>query len=493
MKFPRQSGILLHPTSLPGPHGIGELGDAAYRFVDWLVSAGQSIWQLLPLGPTGYADSPYQSLSAFAGNPMLISLDKLADDGLLSRAALADGPSFPSQRVDYGAVIRWKGTLLRKAFLAWKSATSRDARYDAWCDENEHWLDDYALFVALKHHFGGGSWVHWPEPLRRHITGTLDMYREELANEIAFQRFAQYEFFVQWKALHEYAAKQGIALIGDMPIFVAHDSADTWASQQAFTLKGDGTLSAQAGVPPDYFSETGQLWGNPLYQWELMAADGYAWWIERFRTLLTLVDRVRLDHFRGFEAYWSVPGDATTAVDGAWEPGPGAALFTAICDALGTLPIIAENLGVITEEVEALRTEFDYPGMRILQFGFTADESPDFLPHRYEANTVAYTGTHDNETTAGWFEGLDSATRERVLDYFDSSPAQIVRAMIRSLIASVADTVIFPMQDVLDLGNEARMNHPGTTGNNWQWRATEAQFTEEAASWLAHLCRLYER
>ena len=491
MKFPRRSGILLHPTSLPGRYGIGDLGPAAYHFVDWLVEAGQQIWQVLPLGPTGYGDSPYQNFSAFAGNPLLISLDQLIEQGLLTEADLSERPLFPAERVDFGVLIPWKMSILRRAFANFKQ--SRQDEFEKWVANNEEWLNDYAFFMALKVHFGGGAWTQWPEELRRRDESALAEYRQKVADEIVFQQFIQFQFFQQWIQLHEYAQSQGITIIGDAPIFIAHDSADAWAQRELFYIREDGSLEVQAGVPPDYFSETGQLWGNPLYRWDVMQERGYQWWIDRFRIIFQLVDVVRLDHFRGFEAYWTVPGEAKTAIQGEWRKGPNASLFEAVQDALGTLPIIAEDLGVITPEVEALRDQFDFPGMRILQFAFGADTSNSFLPHNYMQNTAAYTGTHDNETTRGWFGNLDDATRQRVLDYFNCSSEEIIRTMIRALMLSVADTVVVPMQDVLDLNNRARMNLPGTVGGWWTWRASAVQFTPEAAAWLAKWTKLYGR
>ena len=491
MKFPRRSGILLHPTSLPGRYGIGDLGPAAYHFVDWLVEAGQQIWQVLPLGPTGYGDSPYQNFSAFAGNPLLISLDQLIEQGLLTEADLSERPLFPAERVDFGVLIPWKMSILRSAFANFKQ--SRQDEFEKWVANNQEWLNDYAFFMALKVHFGGGAWTQWPEELRRRDERVLAEYRQKVADEIVFQQFIQFQFFKQWSQLHEYAQSQGITIIGDAPIFIAHDSADAWAQRELFYIREDGSLEVQAGVPPDYFSETGQLWGNPLYRWDVMQERGYQWWIDRFRIIFQLVDIVRLDHFRGFEAYWTVPGEAKTAIQGEWRKGPNASLFEAVQDALGTLPIIAEDLGVITPEVEALRDQFDFPGMRILQFAFGADTSNSFLPHNYMQNTAAYTGTHDNETTRGWFGNLDDATRQRVLDYFNCSSEEIIRTMIRALMLSVADTVVVPMQDVLDLNNRARMNLPGTVGGWWTWRASAVQFTPEAAAWLAKWAKLYGR
>ncbi|MDQ4077496.1 MAG: 4-alpha-glucanotransferase [Chloroflexota bacterium] len=491
MRFPRRSGILLHPTSLPGPYGIGDMGPEAYRFVDWLHEAGQRIWQVLPLGPTGYGDSPYQSFSAFAGNPMLISPARLLDEGLLTEQDLSDVPDFPEEQVDYGKVIEWKSQLLYTAFKTFQRHDQET--FQLWVKANRDWLEDYTLFIALKDHFGGGSWTEWPEEIRRRDDAALDEYREKLAEEIEYQEFLQFQFYQQWLDLHAYATGHDIAIVGDIPIFIAHDSADAWANRDLFYINEDGSLEVQAGVPPDYFSETGQLWGNPLYRWDRMAERGYDWWVERFRDLLKLVDIVRLDHFRGFEAYWTVAGNAETAVEGEWRTGPGADFFRVLRAELGPLPIIAENLGIITPEVEVLRHEFGFPGMRVLQFAFTADTASNFLPHNYVQNTVAYTGTHDNETTLGWYKDLDEVTRERVLSYFDTTEEWVVHDMLRAIISSVADTAIVPLQDIFGLGNEARMNFPGRPGGNWQWRATADQFTMTRADWLARWSDLYER
>ncbi len=491
MKFSRRSGILLHPTSLPSRYGIGDLGPTAYHFVDWLVEAGQKIWQVLPLGPTGYADSPYQNFSAFAGNPLLISLDQLREQGWLTDSDLSTVPLFPTERVEFGRVIPYKMQMLRTAFERFK--TSQPAEFPTWVAKNESWLADYALFMAIKTHFGSGPWSEWPDALRRRDEQTLAEYRQTLADEILFEQFIQFLFFQQWSALRNYAQNLGLSIIGDVPIFIAHDSADAWAQRDLFYIREDGSLEVQAGVPPDYFSETGQLWGNPLYRWDVMQERGYQWWITRFRGVFELVDIVRVDHFRGFEAYWTVPGEAKTAIHGEWRKGPNASLFEAVHDALGALPIIAEDLGVITPEVEALRDQFDLPGMRILQFAFSADTSSSFLPHNYIQNTTAYPGTHDNETTRGWFNNLDDATRQRVLAYFNCTEETLVSSMIRALMISVADTVVIPMQDILNLNNRARMNLPGTVGGWWAWRATSSQFTPEAAAWLAHLAQAYGR
>jgi 4-alpha-glucanotransferase len=490
MKLTRSSGILLHPTSLPGRFGIGDLGPAAYAFVDFLAAAGQRIWQVLPLGPTGYGDSPYQSFSSFAGNPLLISPERMIESGYLEPQDVGHVPDLPDERIDFGAVIDFKQALLDRAFARFRGGSD----YDQFCGHNAAWLEDFALFTALKQAHGGGAWTGWPPELLRREPHALDEASRSLAREIERVKFVQFLFFDQWHALRDYAGARDIRLIGDVPIFVAHDSADVWANPELFYLNPDGQPTVVAGVPPDYFSATGQLWGNPLYRWGVFAKTGYRWWIERLRAALNLVDLVRLDHFRGFEAYWAIPAPAENAIIGTWEPGPGGALFYALEEAFGApLPIIAEDLGVITKAVVALRDGFQLPGMRILQFAFTADTASAFLPHNYVRHTVAYTGTHDNDTTAGWFAKLDDATREQVLRYTGTDGHEIHWDFIRLLMQSVADTVVFPLQDVLGAGEHARMNLPGSTGSNWQWRFQAGDLTLPIAARLAGMVEAYGR
>jgi 4-alpha-glucanotransferase len=480
---PRSAGILLHPTSLPGPHGIGELGPEATEFLDFLAQAGLGLWQVLPLGPTGYGDSPYQCFSAFAGNPLLVSLGRLRDEGLLSPADLKKRPDFPEREVDFGAVIEWKAPLLARACAAFekKAAPARREAREAFVKGQAAWLDDFALFMALKRANGGAAWSSWDRALVNREEGALARARRDLAREVREVEFEQWLFFEQWGEIRRQAGERGIRILGDIPIFVAQDSADVWANPSLFHLAADGRPALQAGVPPDYFSATGQLWGNPLYRWDALARTGYSWWIERFRAVLRLVDVVRLDHFRGFEAFWEVPGDAATAVDGRWVKGPGAPFFEALRAALGDLPIVAEDLGVITPEVEALRDGFSFPGMAILQFAFGSDaHANDFLPHNYPRNKVVYTGTHDNDTVAGWWRaGVGDSTRtaeeveterQRALAYCGGDGSEIHWDFIRTLFVSVADTAIVPLQDVLGAGGEARMNLPGRPGGNWRWR-----------------------
>jgi 4-alpha-glucanotransferase len=501
----RRSGILLHPTSLPGRHGIGDLGPEALRFVHFLGETRQSIWQVLPLGPTGYGDSPYQCFSAFAGNPLLVSLDALAEDGLLAARDLG-ASSFPADTVDYGAVIDFKRPLLVKAFRAFeeKAPPSRREAFRAFCRDEAAWLDDFGLFMALKYAHGGAAWHTWEEGLVTREPEALAAARNEHAEAIRGEQFAQHLFFEQWAAVRLRAGALGIQVMGDIPIFVAHDSADVWARPDLFALAADGTPALQAGVPPDYFSATGQMWGNPLYRWEALERTGFAWWIDRFRASLRLFDSVRLDHFRGFEAYWEIPGGEPTAVNGRWVKGPGAALFEALQAALGPLPIVAENLGVITPEVEALRERFGWPGMAILQFAFGDDaQANDFLPYTYPRNRVVYTGGHDNDTTVGWWtSGIGDSTRSEeevnrerdfALRYVGGDGSEIHWDFIRTVMASVADTAIFPLQDVLGAGSDARMNLPGRLGGNWKWRFEAGALTPEITQRLEGLTRTFGR
>jgi 4-alpha-glucanotransferase len=497
---PRAAGILLHPTSLPGPHGIGELGPEATAFLDFLQETGQSVWQVLPLGPTGYGDSPYQCFSAFAGNPLLVSLDRLREEGLVPASDLAKRPAFPEREVDFGAVIEWKRPLIAKAFAAFEKGAppSRREELAAFEAKEAAWLADFTLFMALKRANGGGAWSTWDRSLVTRDEAALAAARRKLARETREVAFEQWLFFEQWGRLRRQAHERGIRILGDIPIFVAHDSADVWAHPEIFHLAADARPSFQAGVPPDYFSATGQLWGNPLYRWDALARTGYAWWIDRFRAVLALVDLVRLDHFRGFEAYWEVAGDASTAVDGRWVAGPGAAFFEALREALGELPIVAEDLGVITAQVEALRDRFGFPGMAILQFAFGSDaHANDFLPHNYPRNKVVYTGTHDNDTVVGWWTaGVGDSTRtaaevererERALAYCGGDGSAIHRDFVRTLFVSPADTAIVPLQDVLGVGAEGRMNLPGRPHGNWRWRFAAADLTPDVRRFLLTL------
>ena len=488
MTFPRNAGILLHPTSLPSPHGIGDLGPEAHRFLDFLSQAGLKIWKVLPLGPTGYGDSPYQCFSAFAGNPALIY-------------APGDGGEFPAHTIDFQRVIPHKQALLRSAIDRFVP----DAAYAAFVEREIDWLDDFSLFMALKQAHGGIAWTDWEPGAAQRDPAALAEWRVKPAESIERIRREQYFFFAQFQVLKEAATARGIQLMGDLPIYDAHDSADFWANRDLFKLKPDGRLLTQAGVPPDYFSATGQLWGNPIYDWDALAKTGYAWWIRRMRAAFQLFDLVRIDHFRGFEAFWEVPGDEVTAINGTWTPGPGAALFEAIEGALGKLPIVAENLGLITPAVEALRERFGFPGMSILQFAFGGDgQASEFKPHNFPRDRVVYTGTHDNDTTMGWWNSTgagdstrsaDDVSREKsyAMRYLNPDGREMHWVLIRTALASVANTVLIPMQDVLGLGSEARMNLPGRQAGNWGFRFAWEQVTPEITTRLRELVTLYDR
>jgi 4-alpha-glucanotransferase len=491
----RVSGILLHPTSLPGKYGIGEFNEHAYAFVDMLADAGQKLWQVLPLGPTGFGDSPYQCFSAFAGNPLLISFDRLVQENALAADDLKDAPAFDDHKVEYGDVIDFKYDILHKSFVHFTQYGSAEqhSAFDAFCTKHAGWLDDFALFMALKDAHAGAVWNTWEDDIARRAPTAMSRARTRLANEIQKQKYFQFQFFNQWHALKRYANDKGIKIMGDIPIFVAYDSADVWSHRDLFYLDQRGNPTSIAGVPPDYFSPTGQRWGNPLYRWDVMAKGGYAWWIERCRSTFDLFDFIRVDHFRGFEAYWEVPATEPTAMNGQWVKGPNKALFDAIKNALGDLPIIAEDLGVITPEVEALRDGLGFPGMRVLQFAFVADTASNFLPHNYVRNTVAYAGTHDNDTTAGWFEKLDPEPRKQVLEYTGTAGHEIHWDLIRLLMMSVADTIVATLQDVMGLGSEARMNYPGRAGGNWDWRFTPDMLTDDTKARLKQMTVTYGR
>ena len=494
MAFPRSSGILLHPTSLPGGHGIGDLGREAYRFVDWLVSAGQSFWQVLPLNPTGYGDSPYQGFSACAGNHLLISLDALADLGIIPGTSLPQGGK--GAHIDYGMVVTSKTDLLRRAFKGFreKAPSSMKDRFGSFCGSMRNkWLEDYALFRALKDHFGGKPWPQWDAELVRRDPATIEKWSRQLAEDVLFHKWLQFEFFRQWSELRAYAGQNGIQIIGDAPIFVAHDSADVWSNQGMFRLDGNGNCTHVAGVPPDYFSATGQLWGNPLYNWDAMAGDGFRWWVERFRVLLTCVDYVRLDHFRGFEAFWEIPGGEPTAVNGRWVKAPGAALLKALAKGLGRLPIIAEDLGVLTPEVEALRDGANLPGMRILQFGFEEGPQSIHLPHNYTRNTVVYPGSHDNDTLMGWYRTADDRVKMLLAKYVGEPAEPMPWSVLRLALSSVADLAVIPAQDLLALDTPARMNFPGKASGNWAWRLKPGTLLNELAKRLLDMNRSYGR
>lgn len=477
----RSAGILLHPTSLPGGHGIGELGGEATEFVGFLRDAGQRLWQVLPLNPPDAAGSPYSSGSAFAGSPLLVSTDRLVRDGLVRRSEATD-----SAAVDYPAAAARKERTLRAAYAG--SGGRHTEGVAAFREEQGYWLGDYALYRALKGRFGERPWNRWPQGLARRDPEALARARREFAEEVAFHEFVQYLFDEHWGEVRRAASREGVEILGDVPIFVSHDSADVWANQRLFHLDGGGEPSVAAGVPPDYFSETGQLWGNPLYDWERVAEEGYDWWVRRMRRALQLYDTVRVDHFRGFSAHWEIPADATTAKEGRWVDGPGARLFEALERELGELPIIAEDLGEITAEVEALRDGLGLAGMKVLQFGFSGPDNP-FLPHNYRhGNWVVYTGTHDNDTTAGWWRSASMGERGFARRYLGREYVG-VRDLIRLAYSSVAARAVVPMQDHLGLGSEARMNAPGTTQGNWSWRLGRGQLTPELASGIRDLIR----
>jgi 4-alpha-glucanotransferase len=501
MRFPRCSGVLMHPTSLPGRFGIGDLGDAAYKFVDFLASAGQSYWQVLPLSPTGYGDSPYQGLSAFAGNPMLISPDKLVEAGHLSQADLETMPHFPDDRVDFGPVIYYKTNLLNQAFASFRAQApaGQRAAFARFCEDQASWLDDVALFMALKEAHDLRPWHEWEADLVVRRPGALAHWREALTDEIESQQYRQWQFFEQWLAVKRYANERGIRVIGDIPIFVALDSVDVWANPRLFHFDEHLQPTVVSGVPPDYFSETGQLWGHPLYRWEVMAEEGYAWWISRFRMAFTQADVARIDHFRGFYNYWEVPAGEETAVKGRWRYGPGADLFHAVTAALGQVDIIAEDLGDFDGEsragVDALQAEFGYPGMKVLQFAFGNGPTDPFLPHNFARDCVAYTGTHDNDTIVGWYQATSTAQeRDYARKYLGRSGADIAWDLIRLAWASTANTAVTTVQDLLQLGHEARMNTPSTVGPpNWCWRLLPGSLAENVAQRLLELTAIYGR
>ena len=465
----RASGVVLHITSLPGPHGVGDFGPGAYHFVDWLVAAGQRLWQVLPMTPIGPGYSPYQSVSAFAGSPLMVALEPLVAHGWLTPG---DVPAFDARQVDFARVAPWRMQQLRAAaagFAARASQVERRAMAD-WCEREAAWLDDYTLFMALEAAHNLQPWWAWDAPLARRKPAALKAARKAHAEEIAFWQFVQWCFDTQWQAVRDHGRARGVAIMGDLPIFVAHHSADCWARPDLYFLDDRMQPTVVAGVPPDFFSATGQRWGNPLYRWDRMAAEGYRWWTDRVKRALSQADVFRIDHFRGFAGYWEVPATSPTAIEGRWVSGPGKALFDAIERELGALPIVAEDLGVITEDVEALRDGCGFPGMRVLQFAFGGDATHDFLPHNYVRNTVAYSGTHDNDTARGWWDAAPERERVFAGSYLAASTSDIHWAMIRAASASIANLAIFPLQDILGLDSGHRMNVPGQMGGNWNWR-----------------------
>jgi len=504
----RCSGILLHFTSLPSRFGIGDLGPCAYEFADFLFASGQKVWQVLPLNPTGYGDSPYQCFSAFAGNPLLLSLERLRDQGLLQASDLAQAPPFPQDFVDYGPVIEFRFATLRRAaqvFFADGSHADR-AAFDRFCESAGPWLDDYALFMACKDAHQGTIWTTWDAQIRKRDAHAMSEWSRKLAPDLKAYKYWQFEFFQQWDQLKAYCQQRGIRFMGDVPIYVAHDSADVWAHPDLYYLDDQGRPTVVSGVPPDYFSATGQLWGNPIYRWDLLAVSGYKWWIERFRASFALFDMVRLDHFRGFESYWEIPAGEKTAIHGRWIKGPGEDFLSALQNAFGRLPIVAENLGVITPSVEKLRLQFSLPGMSLLQFAFGTDpQGPSFRPHNYSRDLVAYTGGHMffahivESARAGAGDStrtLDDVRKEHdfaraYLNFHDDS--EINWVMIRAVLASVADVAIVPLQDVLGLGSAARMNLPGKVSGNWKWRYRPGTLSDELSARLRSLVTLYDR
>lgn len=499
MNFSRESGILLHPTSLPSPYGIGDLGEEAYEFVDFLFKAKQKLWQMLPLGPVGFGESPYQSFSAFAGNHLLISFDRLREEGLLKEQDFSDLPVFDENKVQFEQVKIYKEKLLRKAFEVFQQK-EEPGDYHGFVEQQKHWLEDYTLFMAVKTRFGLRAWSEWDEDISQRQPGAMDDYKKELNYEIRYQEFLQYYFFKHWKDLKNYANSKGIKLVGDLPIFISNDSSDAWAHRELFEIDAKGYPLKVAGVPPDFFSETGQFWGNPHYRWAEMEKDEYRWWRDRFKLLMEMMDIIRIDHFRGFEAYWEIDGREKTAERGQWVKGPGSKLFMTIQKHLGELPIIVEDLGFITEEVEQLKQQLCFPGMKILQFTFGRGAEERFLPHHYEENSVVYTGTHDNDTTVGWVnkavieqpEALEAMTR-----YFgigqNIPPEELCWTLIEAALQCKANTAIIPMQDILALGTEARMNIPGTIGGNWDWRCRRAHLDPSYAQRLRELSEKYFR
>ena len=495
--FERSSGILFHPTSLPGKYGIGTLGKEAYAFIDFLKKSRQKLWQIFPLGPTGYGDSPYQSFSSFAGNPYLIDFDLLIEAHLLSEEDLRDvffGDN--EEYIDYGAVYNQKYPLLRKAYENFKSSDNHEMRenLEHFKRENASWLNDYSLYISLKNHFNGLPWNEWAHDIKNREHGAMEHYKNELADDIEYHNFIQFLFFKQWGDVKRYANENGIKIIGDIPIFVAADSSDAWANPEIFLFDEERKPVKVAGVPPDYFSATGQLWGNPLYNWQKLKETNYSWWVERVRANLSTCDIIRIDHFRGFEAYWAVPYGDDTAINGQWEPGPGIDLFNAIKSQLGELPIIAEDLGLMTQGVIDLREATGFPGMKILGFAFDSGEENDYLPHTYTKNCVVYTGTHDNDTLIGWFQKAKEEDRQFARDYLNSrSDDEIHWNAIRGAWSSVANMAISPVQDFLGLGSEARINTPGVAAGNWQWRLRHGVLTDELAERIAKLTKVYSR
>jgi 4-alpha-glucanotransferase len=495
MSFNRASGILLHPTSLPGPHGIGDIGPETFSWVTYLASTGCSLWQVLPLGPTGYGDSPYQCFSAIAGNPLLISPESLLAEDLLSPNDLEEEIYFPPNKVDFGTVIPYKLKILERSYQQFskKGSTTIHREFDKFKETESEWLTDFTLFMAIKESFGGGSWIEWPEEYRMRDKETLEKFRDEYQYAIDRHAYGQFLFFRQWAKLKDHAHDHNVQIIGDIPIFVAHDSADVWSHPDLFFLDDEGKPTVVAGVPPDYFSTTGQLWGNPLYRWDVHEEQEYAWWISRFKAVLNTVDIVRLDHFRGFSGYWEIPANEKTAIKGRWVSGPGKKFLFKLKNALGDLPIIAEDLGVITDDVIEMRETFDLPGMKILVFAFDSDATNPFLPHHYTKDCVVYTGTHDNDTILGWYKRVDEDERDFARKYLARNGDEISWDLIRMGWSSVAVFSIAPMQDFLKLDNDARMNYPSTLGGNWTWRTPSKAMSKSLRNRISELNTIYGR
>ena len=495
--FERSSGILLHPTSLPGKYGIGSLGKEAYKFVDFLKKSNQKLWQIFPLGPTGYGDSPYQCFSSFAGNPYLIDFDLLIEQNLLTEEDLKDVNFGENEEyIDYGAIYNQKYPLLRKAYENFKANGNKELKekLETFKAENSSWLDDYSLYISLKNHFNGLPWNEWEDDIRTRKEAAINKYKAELANEIEYHNFIQFLFFTQWNNVKKYANDNGIKIIGDIPIFVAVDSSDAWANPEIFLFDPELKPVKVAGVPPDYFSATGQLWGNPLYDWDRLKELNYKWWVDRVKANLSTCDIIRIDHFRGFDEYWAVPYGDKTAENGTWCPGPRTDLFNTIKNELGELPIIAEDLGTMTQGVIDLREATGFPGMKILGFAFDSKEENDYLPHTYTKNCVVYTGTHDNDTLIGWFTKANEDDKQFARNYLNSrSDNEIHWDAIRGAWSSVANMAIAPIQDFLGLGSEARINTPGLASGNWQWRLKEGVLTDELAERIAKLTKVYSR
>lgn len=492
----RHCGILAHPTSFPSAYGIGDLGKSSFDFIDYLVEAGQTLWQILPLCPTGFGDSPYQGFSAFAGQPLLISPDILFDQKLLCQKDLDEYPVLNSKRVDYGAVLLAKTKLLKTAannFLNLGNEEPLVKEFNDFCEKQSFWLDDYALFMSLKDKNNGKLWLDWPDSERNPTKENKAQLAIDLKENITYYKIVQFLFFNQWYSLKKYANEHLIKIIGDIPIFVSLDSSDVWANKDLFKLDSDGYPTSVAGVPPDYFSETGQLWGNPLYDWDAHEKQNYKWWISRVKSQLDLVDIIRIDHFRGFVSYWAVPYGEETAINGEWEKGPNEKLFTAIIDALGNIPIWAEDLGVITPEVEALRDKFNFPGMKVLQFAFDDPDDNDMMPYYHIPNCICYTGTHDNDTSLGWYKHAGKESQKKVRRYMNTGAATVSWAFIRTALSSTANNVIIPLQDVMSLDSDSRMNTPGRAGGNWSWRFEKKDLDPYWANYLKKLTITFNR